>query len=226
MDWADDVTYAVHDLEDFYRAGLVPLDRLAVYKDERRRWSEEVYRRRNEESLGMSRERFEAIVDRVFDTLWTREPYRGTRAQRAALRQTTSSLINHYVQAISLADPSGQPDGRRVVINPEAVDDIKMLKELTWHFVIENPALASQQHGKERVVAELFEIYCDASTSRRWRSILPMRCRENLEDGLADDLRARVIADVISGMSDQEALAVHGRLTGTRAGSLLDVFPR
>ena len=29
MDWADDITYAVHDLDDFARAGLIPLDQLA-----------------------------------------------------------------------------------------------------------------------------------------------------------------------------------------------------
>ena len=28
MDWADDLTYAIHDIEDFYRAGIVPLHAL------------------------------------------------------------------------------------------------------------------------------------------------------------------------------------------------------
>jgi dGTPase len=39
MDWADDLTYAVHDVEDFFRAGILPIWRLAE-PEERARFLE------------------------------------------------------------------------------------------------------------------------------------------------------------------------------------------
>ncbi len=37
------MTYAVHDMEDFYRAGLVPLDRLCSNRTERDRFIDSMF---------------------------------------------------------------------------------------------------------------------------------------------------------------------------------------
>ena len=46
MDFADDITYSVHDLEDFYLAGLIPLELLATDRDEFARFIDEWLRDR------------------------------------------------------------------------------------------------------------------------------------------------------------------------------------
>ena len=54
MDWADDITYAVHDLEDFYRAGLIPLHNLGPH------WKR--FRARAKKRLGKL-DGFESAID-------------------------------------------------------------------------------------------------------------------------------------------------------------------
>ena len=155
MDWADDIAYSVHDLDDFYRAGLIPLDRLLTDVGERRRFLESVQSRwkRQERRSDLDvwdelAEAFDAMANRI----WTAHrhldrPYTGVRDQRADLRSLTASLIRRYVtDAITLREPSSLTN-RGVDITPEYEMEVKILKELTWEYVIDNPALATQQYG-------------------------------------------------------------------------------
>ena len=57
MDWADDITYAVHDVVDFYCAGRIPLDILGNGVDtELSRFYEEVFGRKGNEKLEAERD--------------------------------------------------------------------------------------------------------------------------------------------------------------------------
>ncbi|MBK6514954.1 MAG: dNTP triphosphohydrolase [Polyangiaceae bacterium] len=101
MEWADDIAYSVHDLEDFYRAGLIPLHELVV--DSVRRDEFVSARRGRFEKLGvpLTDARFGLnIIDLAPSELGRR--YEGSQSQRAALRLFTSRLIGRYVKGVEV----------------------------------------------------------------------------------------------------------------------------
>jgi dGTPase len=223
MDWADDVTYAVHDLEDFYRVGLIPLDRLSG-RDERDRFYASFFER-GASKAGALRRKFadftvaelddatSFLLDQAFADV---PPYRGSRPERAWIRAQTSFLIDWFVNGVSLR-------GGRVVIQKERLAEIAVLKEIAWYYIIGSPALGTIQYGQRRVIRDLHELYIKAADDPKRRALFPTAQRELLDrhSGTPPE-RRRVATDFIASLTEDMAFELHHRLTGVSRGSLLD----
>jgi dGTPase len=230
MDWADDITYAVHDVEDLYRAGLIPAERLRARDDRvREDFGTWVHTRWGKQGKHQTPEEISNAL-RVFPTLFgISDPYDGGLDQRVRLRLFTSNLIQRYVGATEIRFTDGL---WTLHIEPAAKLEVDVLKQLTWRYVIERPALASQQHGQKRVVQTLFDVFCDAADSTKRNtdvSLLPTRVRDDIESLRRSGtdtprLRARLICDGICSMTEDEALRLFARLTGSTLGSVLDAI--
>lgn len=222
MDWADDIAYSVHDLEDFVRARLVswleiahrPAVREAVVAQAVKQWWD---------APGNAKARIEEASERILGgpvelapTL--KDRFTGMSQHRLELRWFTSSLIGRFVKATNCSDGSlDVPDGRQ--------DEVRFLKAITWTFVISNPALAAQQHGQARILEELFEdLLLGAQKEPGGKpDLLPHRARHLVEGGAEP---ARVVVDTIGSLTEEEVLALHRRLRGLDGGTVLDPIVR
>ncbi len=110
-----------------------------------------------------------------------------------------------------------------------------MLKELTWNYVIHNPALATQQVGFKQIVKTLFNhLFSAAASKKKNLNIFPPLYGELLDIELRRKRAAkekrealnaaitRIILDVISSMTERQALRMYSRLEGIDPGSILD----
>jgi dGTPase len=224
MDWADDVTYSVHDMEDFYRAGRIPLHVLARSGEnaERRRFFDDVYQRHAGDKNFYPRPELEEVFGSLMAAFWQiNEPYSGLRDQRSKLRYCTSHLIHRYVMAVDLDKAENA-----IIIDEELKKEVAILKELTWTYVIEGPALAMQREGQRRIVTVLFDAYTDASESRKKWSLFPPYYREQLEKVASPIDRKRIVVDLIAGMTEPQAIAGYAQIMGVQPTVTLEEIIR
>lgn len=228
MDWADDITYSVHDLDDFYRAHRIPLHLLAdrLYAREREVFFDAALRRHPDRSGPWAdsqalAESFNQVIVGLFPL---NNSYGGTWTERAALRQFTSQLIGRYIGGTSL-----QIKGKECVlrIDDHLLREVAMLKELTWVYVIEAPSLVSQQFGQRHAISKLFNIYMDAAQTPKSQNLFPAFYRDAIAEAKGDKKQTkRTVIDLIAGMTEDQALAMYTRLTGVSVGSGLEEILR
>jgi dGTPase len=211
MDWSDDVTYAVHDMEDSYRAGMVPLDQLLSGGAARESFLASLAEKQKKQAT--------KFLDdlRALDVPELHRPFDGSSEQRGTLNWFSSQLINRFILAAKLK-------GDALQIPAEERFEVDTLKLVMKHFVFGHPALSAQQHGQRRVIRELFTTFWSAANSAKdqERKILPMQFRELLSNASDKTARARLVADLIAGLTERDAISIHQRLTGTALGTVLD----
>jgi dGTPase len=216
MEWADDIAYGVHDIEDGVRAGMIPLSELLNDAGERMRFLE------GSREWWAGQACFNNSIDEAEHALNIlniaqpdlRRPYDDDAAQQAALHQLTTVLHHRYILAVDLKDD-------KLDLRPEYMKELSVLKYLMRFYVFCNPVLLPQQFGQRRVVRDLFDYFYAAAQSARDRNVLPTGVRELFEedDSLDAGARAaRAAADTVAGMTELEALAMHRLVVGVEAG--------
>jgi len=230
MDWSDDIAYSLHDLYDFYRAGLIPLEKLvlihemgdrfveATVNSLRERYPEKVFDLATHQAAwsGLAKMLKATLPDNLTDTIPV-----------PALREFTSRQIGRFVRGITLAEPG---DETLVLCQELMREQIDLLKHLTWEFVILSPSLALVQHGQIKVIDTLFEGFLAAaqtirdkpSRSRDQLNLFPVRFHQALRDAATPAQSARVVIDYIAAMSDETALFTASELMGGNPGSFFD----
>ena len=233
MDWADDITYAIHDVEDFYRAGFIPLHELKHQTDDELAY---IYERVVRRLSTYKTKRLEPTSTQLHDAAefvlraFPLDRWTGSATQRAILNTWSSAMIAHYVEAGVLATDEG------LHVPPMARVEIALLKELTKLFVVEAQSLATQQVGERRTIRVLFKAYLAAlkrggsdpspDAARLTAAIFPPRMSDEVI-ALVERMAplgecSRTVADTIAGMTEQQVIRLHRRLMGMDYGSFAD----
>jgi dGTPase len=230
MDWCDDVTFAVHDILDFYRGGHIPLERLFTFggstskAPKRRTLTEDAdaFLLNACKKHGWSYEKAESAWRELLPRAEVYEAWQPTLAIKAQMQTITSQLITYLVEGVDYQGTAPcRYDGAFLVDADRDLAEQKrlvcdLLKELLWYYVIDRPAMASQQHGQARIVRDLLSIVHGSA-----EELLPPDRLEDLGEH-GDSLRAAT--DYVASLTEQHAELLFHRLTGVSIGALTDVL--
>ena len=223
MDWADDVAYSVHDVEDAVLAGRMSLTGLA--RDAERAELVELAAQGTAEvspaELGAAGERLAALPAVAAAA---GEPERSLAAT-VALKRLTSVLVGRFAAAAveaTLPDPDAAlPGGHDADLAvPVAVRaEVALLKAAAMRYVMREPARLAQQARERALLAELVERLERAAVAAP--TSLDAALVPAWEAAGDDAGRRRVVVDQVAVLTDAQAVSWCGRLRSDGTGPVV-----
>jgi dGTPase len=225
MDWADDVAYSVHDLEDGFHAGLItfenlksPAERSLVSHTTATTYCDD----------GVSEAELTEILDALLALDMWPDSYDGGPATAAALKNLTSELIGRFCVAAQQAtlitagltpssttpsshtSPTGHSLTRYaadVIVPRRQRLECALLKGITAHYVMTRAGVIAAQARERELLTEL----AHAIERGAPRTLDPL-LRPAWDAAGTDAARRRVVIDQVASLTDTSAIAWHHRL--------------
>ncbi|NMH82010.1 deoxyguanosinetriphosphate triphosphohydrolase family protein [Pseudonocardia xinjiangensis] len=244
MDIADDIAYAIHDVEDFHRVGVL---QQAGVAGELRGWQRagaaagadrpggalERLRRRlcDKDGWAYEDDAFAAAVERVRAELadgLLAASFDGSMAAERAVAEFSARWTARLVGGVRLlSDPPVR--SAHVTLATEQWHEVAVLKFVHRRFVLERADLASHQRGQATVLAGLVGALHDWLSGDDDETHKPPRLRDLV--ALARDefaalvpaadvdrmARGRAVVDYVASLTDGQASALLDVLTGRSA---------
>jgi dGTPase len=224
MDWADDVAYSVHDLEDGFHAGLITFENLKSPAERAQvsRTTATTYCDEDEAELT-------EILDALLALDMWPDSYDGGPAAAAALKNLTSELIGRFCVAAqqatitaarltpsSTTSPSSHTSPIGHSLTRYAADlivprqqrlECALLKGITAHYVMTRAGVVAAQARERELLTEL-AYAIERGAPRRLDPLL----RPAWDAAGTDAARRRVVVDQVASLTDTSAIAWHHRL--------------
>ncbi|KFZ38387.1 deoxyguanosinetriphosphate triphosphohydrolase [Shewanella mangrovi] len=198
MELADDIAYAVHDMEDAIVMGIVS----------RTHWQQFVVPR----MAGVSDSWIGDQLAEIEDKLFSHKHY--------LRKDAIGTLVNAFVTAVTwqeFAEFQSPLLKYRAVMTPEYGQLLEIFKQFVLRYVIQKPEVQMLEYKGQQIVMELFDAL--ASDPKR---LLPTNTRERWQLANSQPHQHRVIADYIAGMTDEFAARLHQQLFSARSISMLE----
>ncbi|WP_091673612.1 deoxyguanosinetriphosphate triphosphohydrolase [Amycolatopsis marina] len=214
MDWADDVAYSVHDVEDGVLSGRISL-RVLTDPGERAAVAELAAKHFSTKPVSALEGAAEQLSRLPVVANLARPGYDGSLAAQVALKRLTSELVGRFATAAVSETRAGHGAGPLCrygaeLCVPEQVEaEVALLKALALRYVMSDPRRLAMQDGQRQMLAELVDVLC-----RRAPEALDPLFHPSWERAGDDEARLRVVIDQIASLTDAQAHAWHSWHTG------------
>lgn len=209
MDWADDVAYSVHDVEDGVRSGRISLATLAD-REERAAVAELAAKHFSTEPVSGLEEAATELLRLPVVAALAGADYDGSLGAQVALKRLTSELVGRFAGAAVAGTRERYGDGpllryaADLVVPARVACEVALLKAVALRWVMSDPHRLALQSKQRDLLAELV-----AALIERVPDALEPAFRPAWAAAPDDAARLRVIVDQVAALTDAQAIGWH-----------------